>query len=242
MMMSCRSLNPVKILKEQNHMNRKQRRASAKLDRSRPRLPARSQSKAATIPDDLKADIAQSVRNIEFSGADGGTCFFRAALGMDFLRRLGIPCGIALGGMVYRAGPDPRRDVVSYCGWGNLGQIIPGKGWLGHYWVQSGTDVIDFSTGDWRSEATPDMLLDLGPMGDLVPMDDLGPIQWTVEPPNFFWVPEATVAPIVGQYTPEIGRAYYTGWRGPTPPVADNLRELTRALDWQLIVRHFDRT
>jgi hypothetical protein len=153
-------------------MNRKQRRASAKLDRSRPRLPARSQSKAATIPDDLKADIAQSVRNIEFSGADGGTCFFRAALGMDFLRRLGIPCGIALGGMVYRAGPDPQRDVVSYCGLGNLGQTIPGTDfWLGHYWVQSGGDVVDFSVGDWR-ETPPD--------------DDLGPIQWTVDRPTSF--------------------------------------------------------
>jgi hypothetical protein len=101
--------------------------------------------------------------------------------------------------------------------------------------VRSGHDVVDFSVGDWRREATPDMLLDLGPM-----RDDLGTIQWTVEPPDFFWLAETTVAPIAGQYTPEIGRAYYTGWRGPTPPVEDSLRELKTALDWQAITRQFE--
>ena len=43
------------------------------------------------IPDDLRADIAQSVRGIEFTGFDGGTCFFRAAIGTAFLNHIGIP-------------------------------------------------------------------------------------------------------------------------------------------------------
>ena len=70
--------------------------------------------------------------------------------------------------------------------------------------------------------------------------DDLGPIQWTVEPPDFLWIPEAPVAPIPGPHTPEIGRAYYNGWKGPTPPVEQSLKDLKTALDWQSISRHFE--
>ena len=151
---------------------------------------------------------------------------------MEFLRRLGIPTQLALGGLVYRAGPDPIRDVVSYCGPGNLGQMI-GDDWVGHYWIQSGTDVIDFSVGDWQKSMSPDLMHPALP-------DDLGPIQWTVEPPEFFWMPETTVTPIAGQYTPEIGRAYYTGWWGPTPPVEVNYREVRATLDSPWLISFFD--
>ena len=90
-----------------------------------------------------------------------------------------------------------------------MGQLIPGVGWIGHYRTELHGEVVDFSCGDWRKDTTPDMMLIA---------DDMGPVQWNVEPPDFLWVPEASVAPIPGQYTPEIGRAYYTGWKGPTPP------------------------
>jgi hypothetical protein len=43
------------------------------------------------------------------------------------------------------------------------------------------------------------------------------------------------------QYTPEVGRAYYTGWRGPTPAIETSLRELKSALDWELVADHFER-
>ena len=78
--------------------------------------------------------------------------------------------------------------------------------------------------------------------------DGLGPIEWTVDPPDFFWCDEATArAPVLPadhrnaeQYTPGLGRAYYTGWYGPTPSVEENLRELKTALNWRVIVEHFE--
>ena len=108
-----------------------------------------------------------------------------------------------------------------------------GDDWVGHYWIQSGTDVIDFSVGDWQKAMSPDLM-------HPALRDDLGPIQWTVEPPDFFWVPATTVTPIAGQYTPEIGRAYYTGWWGPTPPVEANYREAKATLDSPWLISFFD--
>jgi hypothetical protein len=207
-------------------------RAASGRGHARERLSPSESSVAALphIPDDLRADIAQSVRGIEFRGFGGGTCFFRAAIGTAFLQYLDLPAQLALGGMLYRAGPDPCRDVVAYCGEGNVGQLIPGVGWIGHYWTELHGEVVDFSCGDWRKDTTPDMML---------MADDMGPVQWNVEPPDFLWVSEASVAPIPGQYTPEIGRAYYTGWKGPTPPYEQSLKDLETAIDWQPIGRHF---
>jgi hypothetical protein len=109
-------------------MNRHDRRVAAKAAKGQRRKykkamgnPQDNGDVLRAIPDDLKADIARSVRSIILGG---GNCFYRAVIGMEFLRRLGIPTHLALGGLVYRAGPDPIRDVVSYCGPGNRGQMI----------------------------------------------------------------------------------------------------------------------
>ena len=110
-----------------------------------------------SLPNDLRADIAKTVRNVDLINGSGGLCFFRSLIGIEFLRLLGIPATLTLGGMVYRVGPDPRRDVVAFCGPGNVGQFISGQGILGHYWIESGSDVIDFSVGDWRGDMTPDL-------------------------------------------------------------------------------------
>jgi hypothetical protein len=69
------------------------------------------------VPDDLKTDIATSVRSIEFTvpGAVGGQCLQRTCVGYVLLRELGWRCEIALGGMVYRVGPDPSRQTFSGC-------------------------------------------------------------------------------------------------------------------------------
>ena len=215
-------------------MNRHERRKAAAQSKMGSRRSKKVQAglSTTTIPDDLKADIAQSVRGIEFRGGDGGTCFFRAAVGFEFLRTcLGISVGLAYGGMIFRAGPDWQRDVVSYCGEGNVGQMIPGLGFSGHYWVQSANQVIDFSCGDWRREL--DLSIAARP-------DGLGSIEWVATPPDFIWVDKATVAPIRGQHTPELGKAFYGGWRGPDLTIEDNLRDLKTALEWQLITRHFE--
>ena len=44
-------------------------------------------------------------------------------------------------------------------------------------------------------------------------------------------MPETTVTPIAGQYTPEIGRAYLHRLVVPTPPVEVNYREVRATLD-----------
>jgi hypothetical protein len=38
----------------------------------------------SAVPDDIKVDINRVVRAIQFTGLDGGTCLFRAALAMSY--------------------------------------------------------------------------------------------------------------------------------------------------------------
>jgi hypothetical protein len=141
---------------------------------------------------------------------------------LELLRFLKIPARLALGGMVYRVGPDPQRDVVAYCAEGNVGRITE-DGLRGHGWLQCGDDVVDFSVGHWRTTTTDDECM-------------LGPLQWTIEPPEFFWQPSSSFAPNRGQYTPALGHAYYTGWQGPIP--YNNVDEMRLAVTgW--IIRHF---
>jgi hypothetical protein len=42
-------------------------------------------------------------------------------------------------------------------------------------------------------------------------------------------------------HTPELGKAYYTGWRGRTPAIETSLQELKTGLDWGLLAGHFER-
>jgi hypothetical protein len=216
-------------------MNRHARRKVAKLNKAKIKATSdvRKPVNGVSLRNDLRADIAKTVRNVDLINGSGGLCFFRSVIGIEFLRLLGIPATLTLGGMVYRAGPDPRRDVVAFCGPGNVGQFISGQGILGHYWIESGSDVIDFSVGDWRGDMTPDLSLE--------PDDQLGPIQWAVDPPDFLWLPRVDLDPTPGQYAPELGKAYYTGWRGTIPAIETSLQELKTALDWGLLADHFER-
>jgi hypothetical protein len=105
------------------------------------------------IPGDIKHDIAKVVRSIDwqlFNGEAGGICYWRAMSGWVTMRTLDIPATYALGGMIYRAGPDERADVVPFCGEGNVGRR-GSRGILAHYFIVSGDNIVDFSVGDWRS-------------------------------------------------------------------------------------------
>src|SRR5262245_46348702 len=111
------------------------------------------------VPDDIKCDIAKTVRSIDWTVVRddpypfrNGLCFFRNVTGMVTLWKLGIAATLALGGMIYRAGPDEYRDVMAFCGPGNAGTKLPG-GLLGHYFIISGDDIVDFSPGDWKQDA-----------------------------------------------------------------------------------------
>ena len=80
-----------------------------------------------------------------------GYCFGRAATGHFLLTQLGIPAKLVFGGLVYRAGPDPSRDLLCYCDGYGYGCMIKGK-IFAHQWIQSNNDLVDFSVGDWRED------------------------------------------------------------------------------------------
>jgi hypothetical protein len=75
------------------------------------------------IPYDLKEDIAKLVRSVDWRdfAPAGGLCFPRMATGLFVLSAMGLKTTPVLGGMVYRAGPDPERDALAFCGEGNCG-------------------------------------------------------------------------------------------------------------------------
>ena len=136
---------------------------------------AMAQHMANSFPDDIKRDIAKTVRSIEWLLPDrrpAGMCFFRTMSGT--INRLDIPAKPALGGMIYRAGPDEERDVVAFCGPGNAGTRI-GSSFLGHWFIMSGDDIVDFSVGDWKALTAPGMLQD----AELAGVTPLGSILWT---------------------------------------------------------------
>jgi hypothetical protein len=64
-----------------------------------------------------------------------------------------------------------------------------------------------------------------------------------LNPPPFFWGPPAEKRenPDPGA-TPELGKAWYTGWRGPTAGVRELIHDVeTKAIDWPVITRQFYR-
>jgi hypothetical protein len=191
--------------------NRQQRRAAAAQARKTAISISMGDGDTTPVPDDIKTDIAKVVRSIDWTitgwGGPGGLCFFRAFSGLLTLQKLGIAAKPTLGGMVYRAGPDPRRDVVAFCGEGNIGRR-KGLNLLAHWFVVSSDDIIDFSVGDWKEN--PKLLPDDGA--------ELGPVQWTAPSlPEFFWAPFEQFQPSPSAFTPDLGRAWYTGFAGEPP-------------------------
>jgi hypothetical protein len=165
----------------------------------------------SAIDDDVKADIARVVRSIIFKNADGGTCMWRNGIGYMTLRLLGFKPTVCVGGMLFRAGQDPLRDTVSFCGPGNKGQLVAGH-FVGHIWLEMDSELIDFTGADWPS-------LD----ADTIELDNLGTIQWKVRPPVFVW---ATRKLFTWQATghPKLGEHWYGPWHGePLPDLFDEL-------------------
>jgi hypothetical protein len=164
------------------------------------------------------------VRAVEWqlpAGVDGGgKCFWRAMTGVIVLKALDIQAELALGGMVYRAGPDEWRDVMAFCGPGNVGTFGP-HGFLAHYFIVSGSDIVDFSVGDWKVDV--DTLPEVRPPGEA----PLPPIQWTAPPlPDFFWDDRSNFQPETGPgATPALGRAWYTGFDGSCDDLPFNITD-----------------
>jgi hypothetical protein len=157
----------------------------------------------AGIPADIKADVARTASSIEFHGlSEGGDCWLRAAIGYKTLTNLGWSPRVELGGVLFRVGPDPRRDVVAFCGRGNYGYAVEG-GMLGHVWLRLDEDLIDFSCKDWPRLYKPD--------------DELGPVQWQVQPPSVIWADRDLFSDWQREGTPDLGKVWFCPWRGPPP-------------------------
>jgi hypothetical protein len=174
-------------------------------------IPMVSPTEAFEIPEDVKTDIATVVSSVPWIRQDasiGGRCSSLTATGLVVLTELGLlPVTARLGGMVYRAGPDERKDLVAFCGDNNnMGCVIDGH-FMGHIYLISATDLIDFSVGDWRN--TDDRLRDY---------QKNDPIEWTAPTlPKFFWDDRSKFAVQVNRSAPQLGRAWYTLFDG-TPP------------------------
>ena len=169
----------------------------------------------SAVPDDIKADICRAVLAIRFSGLDGGMCLFRAYVGFLTLDRLGWQPTISCGAMLYRAGADPIRDVLAFCGPHNAGQLLDGH-FLGHIWLEMDGELIDFSCGDWPH---------LDPRAELI--GGLPPIRWQSPPPTFIWATRA-LFPWKSFGEPNTGEMWYGPWTGTPPDVADTLDMLIK--------------
>jgi hypothetical protein len=151
-------------------MNRPERRRAEAHQRSyEARLRKDAAEKFSGLPQDIKDDIAAVVRAVSYT-TGGGTCMFRAFTGGMALQAAGIEADRVVGGMLYRVGPDPMRDVVAFWGPGNFG-CIRDRRCFGRSWLRVGDDLVAFSVGDWPKEnEILEALMD----------DGLGAAAWTV--------------------------------------------------------------
>lgn len=149
----------------------------------------------------------QNAGNLGCSGA----CGFRSLIGSYVLLTLGIRAQLYSGGLIYRVGPDPKRDVIKFCApehIGNLGVYTAVEGPCAyHSWLFADGYNIDFSVGNWpamtrRAEDRP------CPEG----------LQWTVDPAPSYWVKRADKEwKLHG--VPDIGKAWY----GPMHEASDDI-------------------
>lgn len=159
---------------------------------------------------DHRADIARCLRSIDFV-SDGGTCAMRAITGQKVLAMLGVRSRIVFGAMLYRAGPDPLADVIAFCGPKNRALQL-GRTVLGHYWLEAGSDLIDFTVGDWREQAH---LTEGATEYDTIDGTPLPPTQWTTTVPDFWWRPSVELTAPWRETktevpeTPALGLAWY---------------------------------
>jgi hypothetical protein len=167
-------------------------------------------SDSVIVPEDIKADIAGIIRSVDlYDGLPGGRCYFRVYCGWMVLHHLKIPVRRAIGGMAYQAGPDPLRDVVGFCG-PNWNGCMMGGVFVGHSWLISGNDLVDFSTGDWRAVSETPYYAPGTP--------EMDPIQWTAPPlPEYFWSDKTPFMTRGPAKELQLGQAWYTGFEGVPP-------------------------
>ena len=210
-------------------------------------------SHSPLFPDDLKRDIAASVRSVEMETVSvaGGTqrvgdCLFRMFSGAQLMGMLGVNCHLEPGGMIYRTGPDPYRDVVAFGADRHSHGAMIGNRLAGHLWCRLGDEVLDFSVGDWQRISTEFEERAIMPDAERA----LGAQHWEVKPPEYFWKHVSELRPTdaeqrAGLWIPELGKAWYMGWKGPQPPLrmwlANYKENMMPAMNtrFRLCIEHF---
>jgi hypothetical protein len=176
-----------------------------------------------SVPDDLTHEIAKVMHTVTLTQA-GGSCVPYTQLGAEVLKRLGFVPRVELGSVLYRAGPDTRRDTQSYAGPNNMGCIVPDYGFVGHAWLRLGADLVDFS--DWvrMAEVGYIALVEMADAGHDIAQAELalGRVQFDVIPPDYLW---QLAAPLQAAWrpisSPEIGEFWYGPFdrRNGAPPI-----------------------
>ena len=167
------------------------------------------------VPRDIVADITRVVQAIAFGNIDGGDCYARCAIGDYVLHQLGWEPDVTIGGLLYRAGPDPLRDIVAFCGPNNHGMMLGGR-FLGHLWLKVHGATVDFTPLDWRRLYRP--------------RGGLGSVVWQYAPPSLIWA-AADVFGWQSQGAPEPGQLWYCPWTGDYPPLYCDHRRFTDVAD-----------
>jgi hypothetical protein len=157
----------------------------------------------------------------ELSSLGGGLCLLRCLSGEAALVTLGITgYRLVIGGLLYRAGPDPLRDTVGFADEKGRGNFLPDGTFFGHTWLQAGESIIDFSCGDWQGDAAA---AQKAGTDNFQQLENLPPTVWQRLPPQFIWQHRSGLEPTSatrkaeaekngGQLAPPLGRAWYMGF------------------------------
>jgi len=133
---------------------------------------------APELTTELKQQIANVVRSVTLiTSQTGGMCLFRALSGHVALTALGFQSSLMYGGCLFPAAPGDL-NILSMGGPGGIGMLSEDGMLIGHVWLKVGTDLVDFSAGDWHVQSD-EMTEEYFP--------DLPLIDWQIEPPPFVW-------------------------------------------------------
>jgi hypothetical protein len=137
-------------------------------------------------------------------------------LGQYALGVLGIRAQLILGSMIYRAGPNPLYDTLTYTSAADNTGFFKNEGtffepiteagsharFAGHCWLEYDDQLVDFSVGDWH-EHFDELRANLRG-------ESTRPINWTAPPPAFFWSDAAAFKqPWKPTGAPPLGVAWY---------------------------------
>jgi hypothetical protein len=122
-------------------------------------------------------EIANIVRRIPSKAR----CLGRALVGFGVLQEFRIKSSLRSGAMIFRCGLGPS-GVFRQAGLNNLPRRL-----FDHAWLETETELIDFSSTDWMRAAPS--------------------LEWMVCPPSYVWTSRAAIdwrpapaAPTLGQY------------------------------------------